>query len=106
MGPFCRYLMSEACTPTVCSLGPFLSPALWWNEVNSECNIILHEKRPVCRREKFTRIGAQMRVRNLLCGLAVVFFWLTLPIQPSAGAQGFTLKSGDTVVFYGDSITE
>ncbi|MGD0732019.1 MAG: SGNH/GDSL hydrolase family protein [Terracidiphilus sp.] len=27
-------------------------------------------------------------------------------LQPSASAQAFSLKSGDTVVFYGDSITE
>jgi len=46
-----------------------------------------------------------MRVRNLLCGLAVVFC-LSALIESSAGAQAFSLKTGDTVVFYGDSITE
>jgi predicted GH43/DUF377 family glycosyl hydrolase/lysophospholipase L1-like esterase len=31
---------------------------------------------------------------------------VTAPKTPFAGVQGFYLKSGDTVVFYGDSITE
>ena len=31
---------------------------------------------------------------------------VTAPKAPYAGVQGFYLKSGDTVVFYGDSITE
>ncbi len=69
------------------------------------CNIVLHEKRPVWQPGNFRGLEAQMRLRGLYCSLAVVFCWLGL-LPPSAGAQGFSLKSGDTVVFYGDSITE
>jgi lysophospholipase L1-like esterase len=69
------------------------------------CNIVLFGKQPDYRPESLTKVGARMRVRNLLCCLAVVFCWLAL-LQSPADAQGFSLKSGDTVVFYGDSITE
>jgi len=37
--------------------------------------------------------------------LVLALCWLVSPLLPTAGAQGFYLKNGDTVVFYGDSIT-
>ena len=47
-----------------------------------------------------------MRMKTLLFGLALAFFWSALAFQPQARAQGFSLRNGDTVVLYGDSITE
>jgi lysophospholipase L1-like esterase len=44
-------------------------------------------------------------MRKTVCCLFLVVCWLVSPLLPSAGAQGFYLKNGDTVVFYGDSIT-
>lgn len=46
-----------------------------------------------------------MRLRNVLCSL-VASCWILAPHLASAGPQGFYLKAGDTVVFYGDSITQ
>jgi lysophospholipase L1-like esterase len=44
-----------------------------------------------------------MQIRRTL--FALVLLGLVSAILPSASAQGFYLKNGDTVVFYGDSIT-
>jgi lysophospholipase L1-like esterase len=45
------------------------------------------------------------RMRWISCCLALALCWLVSPLLSSADAQSFYLKSGDTVVFYGDSIT-
>jgi len=47
-----------------------------------------------------------VRLKCLLYSLGIVLSWLASPFLQSAEAQGFYLKAGDTVVFYGDSITE
>jgi lysophospholipase L1-like esterase len=50
-----------------------------------------------------------MRTLKLFCCFALVSGWL-MPVAQAAGqtvtAPGFYLKNNDTVVFYGDSITE
>jgi lysophospholipase L1-like esterase len=46
-----------------------------------------------------------MQMRRIFCGLIVVLCWLASPLVSFAQTGDFYLKSGDTVVFYGDSIT-
>lgn len=46
-----------------------------------------------------------MQMKKVCCVLVLALCWLVSPLLSSAGAQSFYLKSGDTVVFYGDSIT-
>jgi lysophospholipase L1-like esterase len=46
-----------------------------------------------------------MQMKKVSSVLALVLCWLVSPLLYSAHAQSFYLKSGDTVVFYGDSIT-
>src|SRR5208282_1246035 len=52
------------------------------------------------------RMNTPMKTNRLLLTLAAAGLWLAAPWFQPALAQGFSLKSGDTVVFYGDSITE
>src|ERR1035437_9833465 len=47
-----------------------------------------------------------MQLKSILCSLAVVSCWIISPLVEPVSAQGFFLKVGDTVVFYGDSITQ
>jgi lysophospholipase L1-like esterase len=46
-----------------------------------------------------------MRIRRISCSVILALCWLGSSLLPSASAQSFYLKTGDTVVFYGDSIT-
>lgn len=47
-----------------------------------------------------------MQLKSILCSLAVVSCWIISPLVEPVSAQGFYLNAGDTVVFYGDSITQ
>ncbi len=46
-----------------------------------------------------------MQMKKVCCVVVLVLCWLVSPLLCAADAQSFYLKSGDTVVFYGDSIT-
>jgi lysophospholipase L1-like esterase len=47
-----------------------------------------------------------MRIKSFAYSLAVVVFCMTPKLVNAAGPGDFSLKNGDTVVMYGDSITE